>query len=47
MDIEGVLAWLQSTWIATAVVLLAAVVGGVLLVRGRKPQTVLRKPPSY
>ena len=38
---------LPWTWIATAAVLLAVVVGGVLLMRGRKPQTVLRKPPSY
>ena len=40
-------AGLPWSWIATAVVLLAAVVGGVLLMRSRKPQTVLRKPPSY
>ena len=40
-------AGLPWSWIATGVVLLAAVVGGVLLMRSRKPQTVLRKPPSY
>ena len=40
-------AGLPWSWIATVVVLLAAVVGGVLLMRSRKPQTVLRKPPSY
>jgi len=38
---------LPWTWIATAAVLLAAVVAGVLLLRSRKPPTVLRKPPSY
>lgn len=34
-------------WIAPAVVLLAALVAGVLVLRSRKPPTVLRKPPSY
>jgi hypothetical protein len=38
---------LPWTWIAAAAVLLAAVVGAVLVLRGRKPQTVLRKPPGY
>ena len=38
---------LPWSWIATAAVLLAAGVAGVLLMRSRKPQTVLRKPPSY
>ena len=42
-DDEG-LPW---TWIATGVVLLAALVAGVLVMRSRKPPTVLRKPPSY
>ncbi len=37
---------LPWTWIATALVLLAAV-GGIFAMRARKPQTVLRKPPSY
>ncbi len=38
---------LPWNWIATGVVLLAALVAGVLVLRSRKPQTVLRKPPSY
>ena len=38
---------LPWNWIATAVVMVAALVAGVLVLRSRKPQTVLRKPPSY
>ena len=38
---------LPWTTIVTGAVLLVALVGGVILLRGRKPQTVLRKPPSY
>jgi hypothetical protein len=38
---------LPWSWIAPAVVLLAALVAGVLVLRSRRPQTVLRKPPGY
>ena len=38
---------LPWSWIAPAVVLLAAAIAGVVVLRARKPQTVLRKPPSY
>jgi len=38
---------LPWNWIAPGVVLLAALVAGVLVLRSRKPETVLRKPPSY
>ena len=38
---------LPWSWIATAVVLLLAAVAGVFVIRSRRPQTVLRKPPGY